>query len=395
MCLSINTNTSTVPHYKPAVHNLKTLMNKVTCIANIRFILLSIAVLSGAVTIYATFAALPIVACGSAVIVGSSLIARYAIRKIRPYLILSIDGGGVRGIIPAKILSMLEKRIGAKIIEKFDLIAGTSVGAILTASLVKPDAVDETKPQYSAKQIRHLFKAQAEEIFGTPSSWIERIKEPKYDGVGLNKALRKILEETPLNKAVTDLLITSFDMETYQDYYFKKTSSYSLFDAARASASAPMYFPSYQLEKKNLVDGGLVANDPSLLAFFETQKLSNLKDRDIFILSIGTGSFPETPVPAPDSEKWGILQWLYGGRILNTMFDANAQKTHETLATLAKTRRIYYQRLQVKLENANQYEMDNIFPDNLSSLQTLAKKSCLSWIEQGLHEELIDPLRNC
>src|SRR5262245_52031332 len=107
--------------------------------------------------------------------------------------ILSLDGGGIRGIIPATVLTEIETRTGARIAELFDLIAGTSTGGILALGLVKPSADDENRPQYAASDLAELYEKEGKHIFRR-SSWrqitgLGNLLDEKYDAKGLEEVL--------------------------------------------------------------------------------------------------------------------------------------------------------------------------------------------------------------
>ncbi|KAK4269942.1 hypothetical protein QN277_023035 [Acacia crassicarpa] len=138
--------------------------------------------------------------------------------------ILSIDGGGVRGIIPAVILQFLEKKLqklagdeNKRIADYFDVIAGTSTGGLITAMLTAPNKVNNKRPKFTAEQIVEFYKTESKHIFPPKGCWIRRIlyylHKPKYDGKELRKIIRNELEETKLSETVTNVVIPTFDMK--------------------------------------------------------------------------------------------------------------------------------------------------------------------------------------
>ncbi|MDB9320874.1 patatin-like phospholipase family protein [Nodularia spumigena CS-591/04] len=140
--------------------------------------------------------------------------------------ILAIDGGGIRGIIPAIILAEIEKLTGKPICELFDLIAGTSTGGILACGLTKPKLNNSHEPYYKADELIDLYRKHGEEIFYEPL--IERLTpvddlfKPKYSSRGRDKILNKYLEDTPLSKALTEIFIISYDIELRAPIFFCK-----------------------------------------------------------------------------------------------------------------------------------------------------------------------------
>ena len=129
--------------------------------------------------------------------------------------ILAIDGGGIRGLIPAIVLADLERRTGRRTAEMFDLIAGTSTGGILACGLTRPG--DDGAPAFTAADLIGLYESEGPEIFHR--SLLKRIEsvegyvDERYDDVGLNAALRRYLDGTRLSQAVTDLFITAYEIE--------------------------------------------------------------------------------------------------------------------------------------------------------------------------------------
>src|SRR5271156_2112699 len=126
--------------------------------------------------------------------------------------ILSIDGGGIRGLIPATILAAIEERTGSSIAELFDIIAGTSTGGILALGLTKPN--QHGRPQFAAQDLRDVYERDAPHIFRNPASWLENLLRPKYvSSSGISKIMRQNLGDTRLKDAVTDILIPCYDIE--------------------------------------------------------------------------------------------------------------------------------------------------------------------------------------
>ncbi|HEY4786301.1 MAG TPA: patatin-like phospholipase family protein, partial [Bacteroidales bacterium] len=171
--------------------------------------------------------------------------------------ILSIDGGGIRGIIPGTVLAELEKRIAAvtkkeqaHISDYFDLIAGTSTGGILASILICPDSGKQAR--YTAQEAVDLYFKKGEEIFST-SLW-QKIKtadgmlDEKYPVTGLEDALNEYLGNVKLSQALKPCLITSYDILNRRAVFFNSMDArdeytdFYLRDIARATSAAPTYF---------------------------------------------------------------------------------------------------------------------------------------------------------
>jgi uncharacterized protein len=167
--------------------------------------------------------------------------------------ILSIDGGGIRGIIPALVLAEIEERTGRRVAELFDLIAGTSTGGILAAALTRPADDGEGRPggpRYAARDLIGLYEAEGPEIFDRTLlkriHSVDGLLDERYDSKGLDSALDAYLGRVKLSEAVTDVLITAYEIEHRFAFFFRSSRArtdpsydFTLADATRATAAAP------------------------------------------------------------------------------------------------------------------------------------------------------------
>src|SRR5215218_6005913 len=155
--------------------------------------------------------------------------------------VLSIDGGGIRGVIPALVLTEIEKRSGRRIFELFDLIAGTSTGGILACALCAPEALP-------AEQLVALYEEEGPKIFDR-SVWqrirsAEGLLDEKYDAGPLDRALGRFLSDKRLSETKPDLLVPAYDMGDPGPYFFKsrkareENEDFPLSQVARATAAA-------------------------------------------------------------------------------------------------------------------------------------------------------------
>ena len=201
--------------------------------------------------------------------------------------ILSIDGGGIRGIIPATILESIEERTGKPISQLFDLIAGTSTGGILALGLTKANS--SGAPAFTAHQVRKAYEQDIPHIFRSPQSWWGNLLRPKYRSFTFKQVLQRSFGDCRLKDALTDVLITCYDIEHRMPYIFKSRSArlqsdfdFRIRDIALAASASPTLFYPVRLARANgntplyLVDGGVFANNPSIAALSEMQ--ANLPD---------------------------------------------------------------------------------------------------------------------
>src|SRR5438876_711534 len=138
--------------------------------------------------------------------------------------ILSIDGGGIRGIIPARILELIEARTAKPIASLFDMVAGTSTGGILALGLTKPNAA-RTGPALPATELVKLYEDEGKTIFNR-SAWhvieaLGQLNGPKYDGAGARAALTKYLSGARLKETQTRVLVTAYEIQIRKPFFFK------------------------------------------------------------------------------------------------------------------------------------------------------------------------------
>jgi len=227
----------------------------------------------------------------------------------RSFKILAIDGGGIRGIYPAKYLAELEKEVKEPLCRYFDLIAGTSTGGIIAIALGL---------EIPAARILELYKSKGAEIFsrGFPFP-LRMLFRPKYRNDALIAALKGVFGERRLGDSKVPLCIPAVDLSTGQTKVYKTrhhpefTEDWQLpaWKVAAATAAAPLYFPAFAVHGHDAkVDGGLWANNPSLVGLVEALSLGYQLD-EIMLLSIGTGEV-KFHMEARVAKRAGLVQWF-------------------------------------------------------------------------------------
>jgi uncharacterized protein len=293
----------------------------------------------------------------------------------KPYRILSLDGGGIRGIIPATFLAALEERTGKPIYQLFDIISGTSTGGILASGLAMRSKLDPTKPQFSAKDLLGLYTQNGKQIFEKRPRWLGGgILNSAYRHDGLEKLLLQYFGDAELKDTLVPILITSYEIEKRKPFYFNSRlaqnypdqENYKLRDVCRATSAAPTYFEPHRVVNKagesfSLVDGGMCANNPSLLGYTESVELrradrlaavNNAQDADVLLAdSRGIGSVVTkefNPNLAPDSvlvslgtgtgmqpylfDKaigWGALSWVTP--VIDILMQGTSEAQHDQI----------------------------------------------------------------
>ncbi|KAJ6951522.1 patatin-like protein 2 [Populus alba] len=363
--------------------------------------------------------------------------------------ILSIDGGGVRGIVPSVVLTALEAKLqkldvdnkDARIADYFDFVAGTSTGGLMTAMLTTPNA--EERPAFAAKDIVQFYLDKSQLIFpqtteqyeddelfddeaaiksvldearnqiqqynnemrnifvdpiisalefllkwGLLPSFIRKklrgLLSPRYDGVKLHEIIKEEVGQKLLSDALTNVIIPTFDIKHFKPVIFsslkakREKSTDGIADVCIGTSAAPYYFPPYYFKTNvdfNLADGGLAANNPSLLAVCEVMKEQKMDGRKLLILSLGTGAADQSDrYVVGDPSKWGLLRWLwYRENNGSPLIDILTTAPDEMISTYISTIFQYcgwednYYRLQAEMK-LSEAKMDDASIENLNNL---------------------------
>ncbi|PWZ57310.1 Patatin-like protein 2 [Zea mays] len=349
--------------------------------------------------------------------------------------VLSIDGGGVRGIIPGTILAFLEEKLqeyderpDARLADYFDVIAGTSTGGLVTAMLTAPNK--DGRPLFAAKDINGFYLDHCPRIFppgggaGGPLGLLKKLSGPKYDGKYLHALVRDLLGETRVSQALQNIVIPTFDIKLLQPTVFSKYDAITdvskdalLSDVCISTSAAPTYLPGHQFQTTdkdgkarafNLIDGGVAANNPTLLAMTDVSKQILLGNPDFFpikpadygkfmVLSLGTGSAKaEEKFDAVQSGKWGLLGWLSSKDttpIIDSFSQASADLVdiHASVLFQALHSERQYLRIQDDELTGQTSSVDVSTAENLNRLVDvgrglLKKPACKVNIETGKNE---------
>lgn len=237
------------------------------------------------------------------------------------YLILSLDGGGVRGALQARILDRLQQMM--PFLDKVQMIAGSSIGAINGLCLAAGSAPQDLVGMYSTRGGEIFEKRDWWDTIAGPGDELYRAN---YDNDGLVSAVEDMLEEKTLSDLDKKVVVTAFDLDNLDEQskanatrvYRRRHWKPKIFhnydtegndgqelalDVALRTSAAPTYFPSHQ----GYIDGGIVANNPATCAIGRAVK-SGIPLERIVMISIGTGTAP-TYVEG-DRLDWGYKQWV-------------------------------------------------------------------------------------
>jgi patatin-like phospholipase/acyl hydrolase len=317
--------------------------------------------------------------------------------------ILSLDGGGVRGLIAARVLEDLFRRIRMLRLmthrrpatraphEVFDLFAGTSTGALIALSLVRPEPLD-------VRELADVYRHQAHRIFPVSRfSAVATMRQAfteKYDAAPLEAAVTDMFGDTWLSETRSGVVVASYDTDNRAPFFFKhypsemvkrhaairrraeEAEDFRLRDVARATTAAPTYFAPAQITSRSgkrfsLVDGGLVANNPALSAYVEARTIWPDARRYV-IVSIGTGSSGRR-YPYELIRKWGYIDWvspIHGVPLMSMISDGQSESVAHALTRLP---RVSYFRFNAEIHHVSE-EMDDSRRENLDRVDAMAQQ---------------------
>lgn len=229
------------------------------------------------------------------------------------FQILSLSGGGIRGLFSAEVLAKLEEVRDINILDHFDMICGTSIGGIVALGVAC-----EIPP----KEIAKILRTQGNVIFpprktfSKYSAFIRNLSGSNYSPSPLKTLLERIFEDRSMKDLKTRVLIPAVNYTTGQPKVFKTPHlvdyyndlNISLVDVALATSAAPTYFPIHVIDDQQYVDGGLIGNSPAYFGLHEALYFLNQSPKDISVLSIGTMSTKKTSDHRKKLNQ-GIFHW--------------------------------------------------------------------------------------
>jgi predicted acylesterase/phospholipase RssA len=291
----------------------------------------------------------------------------------------------MRGVMTARILVELERLSGKPIAALFDVVAGTSTGGMIALALTKPGTGG--MPAYTAKDVLDTYVNKGRMIFPRavwrPFGWKQvqtsrpivaqrvgalampaRYSNARYSRAGLSALLFELLGATRLSEAMADVIVPSYDWKAGRAYVFRSRGARNgdlvdptMAQVAMATTAAPTYFPAFRMRVPDrelvLIDGGLVANNPASVAYYEAlyhASMAGQKDPDFLVLSIGTGQVPEKE---PTYQELWSRSWLRMGMgMLGVMFDGSSEIVDELITEVVRPRHPHsrYWRLNAELK---------------------------------------------
>ena len=298
--------------------------------------------------------------------------------------ILSIDGGGIRGIIPAMILDYIERELRDKtgnskaiLSDYFDLVAGTSTGGILACYYLHPN-------RFPASDAIDIYEKRGKEIFKNKFLRFGFAKE-KYPAIGLEKVLKEIMGDYTLAQSLKNCMITAYDVTKRKAVLFTSPEArepdskknYLLREVARATSAAPTYFEiaalnPYNSIEEHMIDGAMYANNPVMCAVVEANKTDyefcpNPSFKDLFVVSVGTGK-DKKEIDYKKAKGWGAIGWVQP--VIGILLSASAEVVHYQMKQVFEVAGFpkSYVRLEPKLTDAK-FDMDDASKENINRLK--------------------------
>ena len=236
-------------------------------------------------------------------------------QKGRPFRILSIDGGGLRGILPAAVLAQCETRFldGRSVASRFDMIAGVSTGGIIALGLGKGMTANAILDFYLCRGDRVFPPTDG--IVARAFGALRRIHRSKHDRKVLEAELRKVFDDTLFGESMSRLVIPAFEGVHGEPYIFKtphhpdykRDGKQKMASVANATSAAPTFLETYDLDGYAMLDGGILANNPIMNALVDALSCFELDREDVRILSLGCGQARYSI--SERQRKGGVLDW--------------------------------------------------------------------------------------
>lgn len=315
-----------------------------------------------------------------------------------PIFVLSIDGGGSRGVIPANMLNFIEREEQISIRNEFDFFAGVSTGAMVAAYLAcNVGNMEQLVTEgYSSESMTRIFdKSIWDKMLGRMQN------QPKYDGINKRAFIDKQLEGALINDVVDKhLLILAYDFMNRELVTFKNNRGHdsvynpSIAEVCDAASAAPTLYPPVATtapKRRWLIDGALATNDPSQCAISEALAMGHRLE-DIWMLSLGTGrpthdlSQEQRDKIGKESRGWGIIDWLSNGLLDHMMSASSSVSAHQCEQLLGDR----YLRINGELPRSLM-QIDNTTEVRVEDLKSYA----FLWFEDSIGEirALMDSIR--
>lgn len=241
---------------------------------------------------------------------GSSTTSERFLSPSEGFHVLALDGGGAKALFTAHVLARLEQDLGVSITNSFDLIAGTSAGGIVALALGAGLTPSEIVDSYE-ELVSTVFPAARRRAWRRP----RQLTAPIYDSEALRAALTKVLGDRLLGDSTKRLVVPAWDVQRGSVHIFKTPHHRRLardwripmVDVAMATSAAPLYFPAARVDGHRLIDGGVWANNPSVVAIAEAVSMLDVPLTSIKVLNVGT--IDQLTNHSRRLDRGGLLNW--------------------------------------------------------------------------------------
>lgn len=313
--------------------------------------------------------------------------------------ILSIDGGGIRGIIAGEVVIAIEKELQrqsgnaeARVGNYFDFFSGTSTGGMLTCLYLCPDPDNPSRPRFSAEQAVELYVRYGGKIFDR--SLAQRllsaggILDEKFSETALEQYLDEYFGELKLSELLKPCIVTAYDTFRRRAHFFAQhdylrkgeSGDFLVRDVCRATSAAPTYFEAALVRSLSgvsypLIDGGVFANNPAQCAYSEIRNAKGSPTaKNMFVVSIGTGS-ESKPYEYDQVKNYGAIGWIKP--VIDIMMSAASETTHYHMTKMfsAMGNGANYVRIQPSGIGRASYEMDDASDGNIQHLIEVGKET--------------------
>ena len=310
------------------------------------------------------------------------------------FRILAIDGGGIRGLLPAIIIAELEKRLrqatgkaDSYISDYFDMVAGTSTGGILACYYL----YNNNGNRYDAKKAVDMYENHGATIFQKRFfRFFIRFFDALYPSKGIDSVLKDTFGEAKLSDSPCNSAVMAYDISERKAVIFTRDSArnepgrdYRLCDIARATSAAPTFFRVAKAVSMNnvpsyLIDGGIYANDPTICAIIEAKKtlFSDSGEypqiKEMFVVSISTGKVVK-PYKYESAKKWGVIRWAIP--VIDMLQSSSAEVVSYQVDKLFDSEgcRERYIRIVPDLLDAS-HDMDDASTKNIAKIKNAGQK---------------------
>lgn len=320
----------------------------------------------------------------------------------KPYRILAIDGGGVRGLIPAIWLSKIEQELGKPLNNYFDLVVGTSTGSLLACAVATGTPMKEAAQIYIDRAAQ-VFPQSDGRFWQNAKRFVtQRFAGPQYGAEGLQTTLKDVLGDRNFGECKIPTMVTTYNLLNRKALMLKSWrtdhAALPMWEVCAASSSAPTFFPAHVMRvgvaDLPLVDGGVVAASPAASALTEAIRLDrdNGEPRsldDYVMVSLGTG-VSTRHISIEEGLSWGPWDWAIP--LFDIVFDGNRQAVNYMCRNLLTPDN--YIRLQVRLDAASS-DMDNSDPTNINALAAVAQNYMVQDGGKQTIARVVEKLESC